>query len=154
MKAGVRTDDLQLVLQHDAALDLSLFEIIKGAEDLIGDALIGERPQALTGLQFRCIGWQEEQVDTLRHYELFAAVPSRLILAPAARAWKGLHRLPGRRGKAQWRRSLPSRSATSTTQFGRWSAAQNGRRRAIGSAAGRSLADVSLFAPRCAARSV
>ena len=44
MKAGVRTDDLRLVLQHETALDLRLFELIKGSECLIGDAFIGERP--------------------------------------------------------------------------------------------------------------
>jgi hypothetical protein len=48
MKESVRTNDLWLVLQHDATLDLSLFKIIKGSEHPIGDTLVGERPQALT----------------------------------------------------------------------------------------------------------
>ena len=79
MKAGVRADDLRLVLQYDATLDLSRFQFVKSSEQSIGYSLIGERPQALTGLQFRCIGWQEEQVDPLGHHQFFAAMPARLI---------------------------------------------------------------------------
>ena len=52
MKVRERADDLRLVLQHDAALDLCGLEIIERAERLISDTLVGERPQALTGLQF------------------------------------------------------------------------------------------------------
>ena len=52
MKVGVRADDLRLVLQHDTTLDLCGLQIIERAERLIGDTLVGERPQALTGLQF------------------------------------------------------------------------------------------------------
>ena len=44
MKTGVRTDDLRLVLQEDAPLNLRLFELIQRSEYLIGDAFIGERP--------------------------------------------------------------------------------------------------------------
>ncbi len=47
MKEGVRADDLWLVLQHDTALDLRSIEIVERAERLIGDPLVGERPQAL-----------------------------------------------------------------------------------------------------------
>jgi len=79
MKEGVRADDLRLVLQHDTTLDLSLFQIVKGAEQAIGDTLVGEWPQALTGLQFRGVGWQIEQVDALGHHELLAAMPACLI---------------------------------------------------------------------------
>ena len=79
MKEGVGADDLRLVLQHDATLDLGSFQVVKGAERAIGDALVGEWPQAFTGLQFRRIGGQEEQVDTLGHDQLGAAMPTRLI---------------------------------------------------------------------------
>ncbi len=47
MKVGVRADGLRLVLQYDTALDLCGLELIEGAEGLIGDPLVGERPQAL-----------------------------------------------------------------------------------------------------------
>jgi len=44
MKVRMRADDLRL--------DLCSLEIVEGAERLVGDSLVGERPQALTGLQF------------------------------------------------------------------------------------------------------
>jgi hypothetical protein len=109
MKERMRADELRLVLQHDTALDLCGLEIIERAERLIGDPLVGEWPQALTGLQFRRIGWQEEQVDALGHHEFFAAMPARMTRVPTARAWKVLRRPPGRSVKARWRRSPPSR---------------------------------------------
>jgi len=52
MKVRVRADDLRLVLQHDTTLDLCSLEIVEGVERLVGDSFVGERPQALTGLQF------------------------------------------------------------------------------------------------------
>ena len=79
MKEGVRADDLRLVLQHDAALDLCGLELIERAERLIGDPLVGEWPQALTGLQFGRIGRQEEQMDAFGHHEFFAGMPAGLI---------------------------------------------------------------------------
>ncbi len=47
MKVRMRADDLWLVLQHHTALDLCGLEIIECAERLVGDSLVGERPQAL-----------------------------------------------------------------------------------------------------------
>jgi hypothetical protein len=79
MKEGVRADDLRLVLQHDTALDLCGLELIERAERLIGDPLVGERPQALTGLQFGRIGRQEEQMDAFGHHQFFAGMPAGLI---------------------------------------------------------------------------
>ncbi len=79
MKVRVRADDLRLVLQHDTALDLCSLEIIERAERLVGDPLIGQGPQALTGLQFGRIGRQEEQMDTFGHHEFFAGMPAGLI---------------------------------------------------------------------------
>jgi len=79
MKVRVRADDLRLVLQRDTALDLCFLEIIERAERLIGDTLVGERPQALTGLQFGRIGRQEEQMDAFGHHQFFAGMPAGLI---------------------------------------------------------------------------
>ena len=79
MKVRVRADDLRLVLQHDTALDLCSLQIIERAERLVGDPLIGQGPQALTGLQFGRIGRQEEQMDALGHHEVFAGMPASLI---------------------------------------------------------------------------
>ena len=52
MKVREGADDLRLVLQHGTALDLGSLEIVEGAERLIGNPLVGQGPQALTGLQF------------------------------------------------------------------------------------------------------
>ena len=52
-------DHLRLVLKHYTALDLCLVQVVEGAKGVIGDAFIGQWPQAFTGLQFRGIGWQE-----------------------------------------------------------------------------------------------
>ena len=79
MKVRVRADDLRLVLQHDTALELCSLEIIEGAERLIGESLVGQGPQALTGLQFGRIGWQEKQMDAFGHHEFFAGMPASLI---------------------------------------------------------------------------
>ncbi len=79
MKVGKGTDDFWLVLQHDTALDLGSLEIVELAERLVGDALIGEWPQALTRLQFGRIGRQKEQMDAFGHHKLFAGMPACLI---------------------------------------------------------------------------
>ncbi len=86
MKVRVRADDLRLVLQHDTALDLCSLEIIEGAERLIGESLVGQGPQALTGLQFGRIGWQEKQMDAFGHHECFAGMPAGITLGPAGSA--------------------------------------------------------------------
>ena len=72
-------DHLRLVLKHYTALDLCLFQVIKGAKGAIGDAFIGQWPQAFTRLQFRGIGRQKEQMDPLRHYEFLAGMPPSSI---------------------------------------------------------------------------
>ncbi len=80
MKVRVRADDLRLVLQYDTALDLCGLEIIERAERLIGDTVVGERPQVL---DIRCNSgaWDEkrEQVDAFGYDELFAGLPVCLI---------------------------------------------------------------------------
>ena len=79
MKVRVRADDLRLALQGNTALDLRVLEFVERAERLVGYAFVGERPQALAGLQFGRIGWQEEQVDAFGHEELWARMPTCLI---------------------------------------------------------------------------
>jgi hypothetical protein len=154
VKAGMRANDLRLVLQHDATLDLSLFESIKGSEHPIGDTL---SPRAATSARraavpvHRVAGRAGGCPVAPRALDCSA---SPLDREPAARAWKVRRRPPGRRGQARWRRSLPSRSKAGTTRFGRWSAAQNCRHRATGSEACLSRADASHGGPRCAAASV
>ena len=79
MKMSQGADHLRLVLKHDTALDLCLFQVIEGAKGAIGDAFIGQWPQAFTGLQFRRIGRQEEQMDPFGHHEFLAGMPPSSI---------------------------------------------------------------------------
>jgi hypothetical protein len=58
-----RADPLCLVLKHDTALDLGGLKVVEGPEQAVGHTLIGEWPQALTGLQLGRIGRQEEQMN-------------------------------------------------------------------------------------------
>src|SRR5215471_17246852 len=95
MKVRERADDLRLVLQHDTALHLGGLQVVEGMERLIGHAFVGHRLEALAGLQFGRIEWQEEQMDALGHHDLFAAMPASLIRVPAAPAWWGLRRRLG-----------------------------------------------------------
>ena len=81
MKVSQGADHLRLVLKHDTALDLCLFQIVEGAKGAIGDAFIGQWPQALTGLQFRGIGRQKEQMDALGHHQLYCFPSSWLFQA-------------------------------------------------------------------------
>ena len=79
MKVSQRADELRLVLKHHTALDLCLFQVIEAAKGAIGDAFIGQGPQAFTGLQFGGIGRQKEQMDALGHHQLLASMPPSSI---------------------------------------------------------------------------
>jgi hypothetical protein len=45
----------------------------------IGQRFIAQRPQPLAWLQFWRVGWQEQQVQAIRHYDLTAEMPAGLI---------------------------------------------------------------------------
>ncbi len=86
MKMSQGADHLRLVLKHDTALDLCLFQVIEGAKGAIGDAFIGQWPQAFTGLQFRRIGRQEEQMDAPAAPPVPGWYATQLDRAPAGSA--------------------------------------------------------------------
>ena len=52
MEESDMTDTNRIVLKGDTALCLYLLQFIQRLEVAIGDSLIGERPEALAGLQF------------------------------------------------------------------------------------------------------
>jgi hypothetical protein len=79
MEVGARADQLRLVLQHDTPVRLSCLQVVEGWEHPIGHPLVGERPQAFTGLQFGRVGWQEEQMNAFGHHQLLAGVPASSI---------------------------------------------------------------------------
>ena len=51
MEASDMTDTDRIVLKGDTALCLYLLQLIQRLEVAIGDSLVGERPEALAGLQ-------------------------------------------------------------------------------------------------------
>ena len=112
MKVGVRADDLRLVLQYDTALDLCRLELIERAERLVSDSLIGQGPQALTGLQFGRRRGEEEQMDAFGHHQFFAGMPARMTLVPAGCAWPG----PRRRSAANCAKAIVNTSARTVGQ--------------------------------------
>ena len=79
MKVRERADRLRLLLQDSTALDLGRLQVVECLERAISHAFIRERPQAFTGLQFRRIRRQEEQVDALRNDEVRTAMPASSI---------------------------------------------------------------------------
>ena len=82
MKVRVRADDFRLVLQHKTALDLCSLKIIERRKRLVGNSLVGERPQALARLQFGRIRRQEEQLDAYAGGSLLyqsAALVTRIV---------------------------------------------------------------------------
>lgn len=79
MKGGSSTNDLRMSLKPAAALCLNGLEIVKRTEDSIGERLIGERPQAFCGLEFRRMRWQKEQMQAFGNLKLSTLVPACLI---------------------------------------------------------------------------
>ena len=94
MKKRVPTKMERIVLKNDTPLGLHLLQLIQGLEATVGNGLVGERPEALTGLQLRGVGGQKHQMDALRHGDLTTLMPARegpatnrmrrCVLAPTA----------------------------------------------------------------------
>lgn len=66
-------------LEPAATGNLNVFQFVKRAEDPVGQRLIGERPQAFSGLQLGRMGGQKEQMKPLGDHEIATLVPARLI---------------------------------------------------------------------------
>ena len=79
MKMGDGADPFGLVLEGHTPLDLSCLQLIKRLEVPIGDAFVGQRPEPFTGLEFRRIRRQEEELNALWDDHFSAGVPARLI---------------------------------------------------------------------------
>lgn len=45
----------------------------------IGQRRVGQRPQVLSWLEFRRVGWQKEQMDMVGHAQVDTAVPARAV---------------------------------------------------------------------------
>jgi hypothetical protein len=67
VKAGGRADEVGLLLEGGAPRELDIFEFLDASEVAVDEGRVSQRPQVLGGLQFRGIGWQEEQVHVVGH---------------------------------------------------------------------------------------
>jgi hypothetical protein len=77
MEVGARPDGL--VVEGDAAGGKDGVEIGDSVEVFVCDGLVEERPKTFCGLKLRTIGWQIDELDTLRDGEIFRAVPSGVV---------------------------------------------------------------------------
>jgi hypothetical protein len=66
-------------LERDTALRLGVCELFDGGEMAARQDGVRQLPQALDRLRVWGIGWQEEQVDVLRHAQARRAMPPRPI---------------------------------------------------------------------------
>jgi len=54
-------------------------QVIERREWAVGNWLVGQRPEAFSGLQFGRIGGQEDQIDPVRHDEIGRSMPTGLV---------------------------------------------------------------------------
>lgn len=79
VEEGVAADEFGLPEQLLTAPGLFEFEVFERIEVTIGQHLVRERPQPLGRLQFRTVGRQKDEGETLRHLNFVTAMPTRLI---------------------------------------------------------------------------
>ena len=70
--------------------ELGVLELLDGVEMLIDERIVGQRPEAFSGLQLWGIGWQKQQVDVLGHSQPDTGMPAGAVkeqhdLLPRAR---------------------------------------------------------------------
>ena len=79
MKARGTVNDLASLVQDVAALDVRLFQRIKGGKMPRGNAFIGQWPKTFAGLSFRRRGRQKKQVEALWNVHVGTGMPPGLI---------------------------------------------------------------------------
>lgn len=99
MEKGVAANAIGLLLQNAAALALDCLQGRQIVEPPIGQRFIGERPEALSRLQFGRIGRQKEEMDALRDTDLLAGVPAGAIEHQQDVLLRSRSNLPRKRGQ-------------------------------------------------------
>ena len=79
MEAGTCADGSRLVGEGGATTVEGFGEIVDGYEGLIGDSLVGERPQSLGGLQLGRIGRQKAEADAVGDTQPGAHMPAGTV---------------------------------------------------------------------------
>jgi hypothetical protein len=79
VKAGGRTDQCRLLLQHRTPPELHLFQVVDTGVMAIDQDSIGQEPQVLCGLQFPRMRRQEEKMHMLRYPQMRTGMPARAV---------------------------------------------------------------------------
>jgi hypothetical protein len=74
-EARGRAGEIAPTLEGRTAGELHLFQFVEGREVAVDQRCIGERPEVLSRLQLRRIGWQEQKMDMLGHPQSDAGMP-------------------------------------------------------------------------------
>ena len=98
MEVGVGFDDVGLIGEGGASSVEDIGEIVEGFDGLVGEGLVGERPQTLGRLEFGRVRRQEAQMEAFGYDQFLADMPSgvvehhddRLVLAGAGGAREGI----------------------------------------------------------------
>lgn len=75
----MRPDEVRVVGQDTAALPENLIKVTQCLEILIGQWLVGQRPQMLCRLNFRRVRGQEHQLYAFRNLQVIGDMPSCAI---------------------------------------------------------------------------
>ncbi len=79
MEAGRARDGVGVLSKPDTALSEAGFEGVDVGEGLVGSDLPQQRPEMLSGVEFRRIGRQESEPEISRYGELGRAVPGSTV---------------------------------------------------------------------------
>lgn len=86
-----RPDKITTVAEFDASRRLDVLEVVNGGEMAVDEDRVGQRPHMLDGLEFRRIGWKEEQMDMHRHMQTYARMPACEGIEPKRSAYRDRH---------------------------------------------------------------
>ena len=79
VKAGRVRDGVGVLAKPDTAVSEAGFEGVDIGESPIGSNFPQQRPEVLSGVQFGCVGRQENEPEIVRHGELRRAVPGSAV---------------------------------------------------------------------------
>jgi hypothetical protein len=79
VEEGAGADSVVLLGEGDAAIADRLIEALDGRKALIGERLVDERPKVLGRLQFRALGWLEDEADTIGDGQVLRTMLARIV---------------------------------------------------------------------------
>lgn len=79
MEEGVLGQEIELLFEPSALTAENFSQLFEGVKATIGERSIGKRPEALSGLEFRRIGWKRHDFETRRPSHLGRTMKPRTI---------------------------------------------------------------------------